>query len=80
MTSNVGQSYPYTSETETDRATSVKALVDARPDLGETLASRDDAARRQRALVGLEVPDAGLSRAAPRCGLRGREARALRRV
>ena len=39
VTSNVGQSYPYTSETETDRAMSVKALVEARPDLGETLAT-----------------------------------------
>ena len=39
MTSNVGQSYPYTSETETDRATSLKTLLEARPDLGEKLAT-----------------------------------------
>ena len=39
MTSNVGQSYPYTSETEMDRAASVTALVEARPDLGEKLAT-----------------------------------------
>ena len=38
MTSNVGQNYPYTSETEGDRATRIKELVEARPDLGETLA------------------------------------------
>jgi hypothetical protein len=39
VTSNVGQSYPYTSETEMDRAASVTALVEARPDLGEKLAT-----------------------------------------
>ena len=39
VTSNVGQNYPYTSETEADRATSVKELVEARSDLGEKLAS-----------------------------------------
>jgi hypothetical protein len=39
VTSNVGQNYPYTSETEADRASNVKELVEARPDLGETLAS-----------------------------------------
>ena len=38
-TSNVGQNNPYTSETEADRATSVKELVEARSDLGEKLAS-----------------------------------------
>jgi len=38
VTSNVGQSYPYTSETEADRAASIEELVEARPDLGETLA------------------------------------------
>ena len=38
MTSNVGQNYPYTSETEADRATIVKELVLARSDLAEKLA------------------------------------------
>ena len=58
VTSNVGQNYPYTSETEADRATSVKRArrgpCRPRRDAGQ----RDDTARRQRALVGLEVPDA----------------------
>ncbi len=39
MTSNVGQNYPYTSETEADRAAAVAALVAAREPLGGTLAS-----------------------------------------
>jgi hypothetical protein len=38
LTSNVGQSYPYTSETEAQRAEAIAALVSARPDLGSTIA------------------------------------------
>lgn len=34
MTSNVGQNYPYTSETEADRATAIARLAAARPELG----------------------------------------------
>ena len=37
MTSNVGQNYPYTSETEAERASAVDALVKARAELGEQL-------------------------------------------
>ena len=39
MTSNVGQNYPYTSETEGERASAVEALVAARSELGEQLAT-----------------------------------------
>lgn len=39
MTSNVGQSYPYTSESESDRASRIAALVAAREALAATLAS-----------------------------------------
>lgn len=39
MTSNVGQSYPYTSETEGQRAASIAALVAAREDLGSKIAA-----------------------------------------
>lgn len=39
MTSNVGQSYPYTSETEGQRASSIAALVAAREDLGSKIAA-----------------------------------------
>lgn len=39
MTSNVGQNYPYSSETEADRAAAIAALVDAREGLGDTLKS-----------------------------------------
>lgn len=39
MTSNVSQSYPYTSESEAERAARVAALVEAREDLAGKLAS-----------------------------------------
>ena len=39
MTSNVGQSYPYSSETESDRAARIAKLVAARDGLAATLAS-----------------------------------------
>ena len=39
MTSNVSQSYPYSSETEAERAARIDALVAARPDLGGQLAT-----------------------------------------
>ena len=39
MTSNVGQNYPYTSETEAERAARVAALVAARDGLAGTLAA-----------------------------------------
>ena len=39
MTSNVGQNYPYTSETETERSARVAALVAAREGLAGTLAA-----------------------------------------
>lgn len=37
MTSNVGQSYPYTSESNTDRVARIAALVETRNDLAGTL-------------------------------------------
>ena len=37
MTSNVGQNYPYTSETEGERAAHVASLVAAREDLADKL-------------------------------------------
>ena len=39
MSSNVGQSYPYTSESEAERSTRVAALVAAREDLAGVLAA-----------------------------------------
>ena len=39
MTSNVGQNYPYSSETETDRAARVSAVVQAREGLGDKISS-----------------------------------------
>ena len=39
MTSNVGQSYPYSSEAETDRAARVAAIVAAQAPLGEKIAA-----------------------------------------
>jgi len=37
VSSNVGQNYPYTSETEADRATKIGALVGEREGLSDTL-------------------------------------------
>ena len=39
MSSNVGQNYPYTSETEADRARAVAAILEAHPELTATLAA-----------------------------------------
>jgi hypothetical protein len=39
MTSNVGQSYPYSSESEIDRATRIAALIEDRDGLKDKLAS-----------------------------------------
>ena len=39
MTSNVSQNYPYTSESEVDRASRIAVLVAARDDLASTLAT-----------------------------------------
>lgn len=37
MTSNVGQNYPYTSESEAERAERVAALIEGREGLGDTV-------------------------------------------
>lgn len=39
MTSNVGQSYPYSSESESDRATRIAALLEDRDGLKDKLAA-----------------------------------------
>ncbi len=39
MTSNVGQNYPYTSETEAERAARIASLLDEREGLADTLAA-----------------------------------------
>jgi hypothetical protein len=38
LSSNVGQSYPYTSETEAQRAEAIAALIAARPELEAKIA------------------------------------------
>lgn len=43
MTSNVGQSYPYTSESEAERAARVAGLVSGREDLAARLAAETTA-------------------------------------
>ena len=49
MTSNVGQSYPYSSESDTDRAARIAALVEDREGLKDKLSAeptpRDERAR-----------------------------------
>lgn len=39
MTSNVGQNYPYTSETATERSAAIGRLVEAREGLADTIAA-----------------------------------------
>jgi hypothetical protein len=39
VTSNVGQNYPYTSETESDRAAAIERVVGARDGLADTIRS-----------------------------------------
>ena len=39
MTSNVGQNYPYTSETEVERTARVEAILNARPEVREKVAA-----------------------------------------
>ncbi len=39
MTSNVGQNYPYTSETEAERAAAIATLAEARDGLADTIAA-----------------------------------------
>ena len=39
VTSNVGQSYPYSSESEADRAAGIRTLVEARQGLADTIAA-----------------------------------------
>ena len=81
MTSNVGQNYPYSSETEADRAArDRRARRGEREDLGRQARRGDDAARRARPLVDLEVPDPGLPGHPPRRRLRARPARRVRRL
>ena len=63
MTSNVGQNYPYTSETEADRAARVASLVAEREGLADKLKAETTPLDAERPLVGLEVPDHGLRRA-----------------
>jgi hypothetical protein len=40
VTSNVGQNYPYASETEADRAARIASLVQARDGLGDTISQQ----------------------------------------
>ena len=80
MTSNVSQNYPYTSESEADRARPDRRARRRHGRPRGHARGGDDAARRRRALVGLEVPHAGLPGPPPRGRLRAREARGLRRL
>jgi hypothetical protein len=43
VSSNVGQNYPYTSESEAERATAIGALVAAREGLSDTLGAETSA-------------------------------------
>ncbi len=80
MTSNVSQNYPYSSESEAERAAVI--ATPARRPTGPVDDPRGGvvAGRPAGPLVGLEVPDEGLPGPAPRGRLRVREARRVRRL
>ena len=80
VTSNVSQNYPYSSESEADRAAVIARLLADREGLAATLDGRGVAGGCAGPLVGLEVPDEGLPGPAPRGRLRDREARRVRRL
>ena len=80
VSSNVGQNYPYTSETEDGAGAGGRAIVEAHPELAAKLAAESTPLDANERVVGLEVPDEGLRRAPPRRRLRGREARRVRRL
>ena len=80
VTSNVGQNYPYTSETEAERASRRRHARRGSRGPRRQAQGRDHAARPERPLVGMEVPDPRLPRPAPRGRLRVREARRLHRL
>jgi hypothetical protein len=61
VTSNVGQSYPYTSETETERASRIAALVGTREGLGATLAAETSALDDNERWWVWKCPTAGCS-------------------
>ncbi|HEY8818846.1 MAG TPA: hypothetical protein VIM25_08505 [Candidatus Limnocylindrales bacterium] len=47
MTSNIGQNYPYTSETEAERAAAITALLAKHEDLRAKLVAETTPPRRQ---------------------------------
>ena len=59
MTSNVGQSYPYSSETEAERVARVTTLVEARPGLADKLTAETTALDLQDRWWTWKCPTAG---------------------
>ena len=80
VSSNVGQNYPYTSETESDRAQHVASLVAERADLAGKLDAETTPLDTNERWWVWKCPTTGLP-GPPACrGLRPREARRLRRL
>ena len=80
MTSNVGQNYPYSSETEAERAARVAALVEAREGLGDKLTAETTPLDERERWWTWKCPTDGLRRDPPRGRLRPRPPRRLRRL
>ena len=80
VTSNVSQNYPYTSETEAERAGRIAALVAERDGLADTLAAETTPLDANERWWVWKCPTQRLPRPPPCGGLRAREARRLRRL
>ena len=79
VTSNVGQNYPYTSETEADRAATDRRARRGAGGLSDTLKAETTPLDANERWWVWKCPTPAAP-APPRRGLRGREARALRRL
>ena len=75
MTSNVSQNYPYTSESEADRASRIASLLAAKDDLAGKLAAETTPLDANERWWVWKCPTKGCPGPAPRGRLRRREAR-----
>ena len=80
MTSNVGQNYPYTSETESDRASRVATLVAEREGLSDKLKAEATPLDHNDRWWVWKCPTPGCAGLLHAAGYATREARRLRRL
>ena len=80
MTSNVGQNYPYTSETEAERAAAVAALVAAHDGLADKITAETTPLDDNDRWWVWKCPTPGCPGLLHAAGYAAREARRLRRL